>query len=177
MYEESLKGEDAPPTSTHSHLELLPSGRLSPSLAWVLDVAQKTENLDSEPRSFAQRSSPFIPTPPSLQRNPPQSQPLSRQSTEFSIESTSSFSSLDWPSSLFDLNASSTSLNLNVTNAGDDSDRVVQLKHILDLVQEISDLCRICWVHKEAIVRPHKMFCCSTKICSNSDWQEFRTNL
>ena len=126
----------------------------SPSLARVLDPPPKTGNL--EPWPSAPSSSPFIPTPPCTQPNSSPSQSLSRQSTASSFEITSS----------------SSSFNLN--DAGDEGGG--QLQHILAVVEEIVDQCRVCWVRKE-VTHPHKTFRCPTKICSDSDWRAFKSGL
>ena len=112
-----------------------------------MDLPPKTGNLD--PRLSTPSSSLFIPTPPCSQ-----SQPISRQST----------------ASSFEIDSSSSSFNL--TDAGDDGDS--QLRRILDMVEEIGDQCRICWVRKE-VTRPHSTFRCPTN--SDNDWRAFRSNL
>lgn len=109
-----------------------------------------------QPQLSAPSSSPFIPTPPCSQLNPSQTQPLSRQSTASSFETTSS----------------SSSFNLN--SAGGNGED--QLHRILALVEEIGDQCHICWIHKE-VTRPHRTFRCHTNICSGSGWRTFRSNL
>jgi hypothetical protein len=96
---------------------------------------------------------PLNPTPPCSQ---PKSQPLSRQSTTSSFETTSS----------------SSSFNLN--DARDDGDG--QLHHILAMAEEIVDQCRICCVRKD-VTHPHRTFRCPTRICSGDEWQMFRSNL
>jgi len=89
-------------------------------------------------------------------------QGLSRRSTEPVIDVASSSSSLPT------LSFSSAS---SCTDIGDQ-----KLSRILATVQEIADDCRICWVHRET-KRPHRTFRCTTKICSDHNWNRFKVGL
>jgi hypothetical protein len=51
-----------------------------------------------------------------------------------------------------------------------------KLHRILTTVKEVANQCRICWVFRE-VSRSHYTFRCSTKICSGSEWKDFKSGL
>ena len=107
-------------------------------------------------------SQPFMSTP--------SSRALSRQSTEPFMDIPSSSSSSFSTSSFL----SSSSFSSFSQDSGNNEDQ--KLCRILDAVQEISDQCRICWVHRET-TRPHLTFRCPKGICSSNDWNRFKVGL
>jgi len=116
---------------------------------------------EETPPSTQPTPSSFVSTPPSSQPTAPDSEAshsLSRQSTEPTLATTTSLSSF------------------GSDDNGNDIDRGNELCRILSVVQEIADLCRVCWVKREAS-RPHATFRCATRICSGSDWQTYKADL
>lgn len=56
------------------------------------------------------------------------------------------------------------------------SDSNAKLCRILEVVEEVVDECRICWVNRTAS-HPHTTYRCPTKICSGVGWKRFKANL
>jgi hypothetical protein len=141
------------PVSLSSDDASLPICGSSPSFAQVLDSPPKsseepsTENLPSTPGALPSNPTPSQPGP----------QPLSRESTTSSFETSSSF-------------------DLNGAGDNGDMDGDGELHRILAMVEEVVDQCRICWVRKE-VTHPHRTYRCPTGICSSQEWQTFRANV
>jgi hypothetical protein len=98
----------------------------------------------------------------------PSSQAFSHRSTGDAIVTTSP---LSLPPSQA-LSRQSTENAIDVPSSSVDQ----KLGRILTAVQDIANVCRVCWVHGGE-TRPHRTFKCPTKICSSREWGQFKINL
>lgn len=150
----------------HSEPPSRPRGALSRLTESAADIRSSSSSHPSS-QAFSQRSiedAIVTPSPLSL----PPSQALSRQSTESTILSSSSSFSAGSQT----LSRQSTENVIDVPSSSVDQ----KLDRILTAVQDITSVCRVCWVHGGKS-RPHRTFKCPTKICSSQQWGQFKVNL